>query len=101
MVEEGEQVRAELAVSLSQALAVAVGRGQPHDGVKRALEAPAVFAPGAWGQVTAPPGEHDSTQQQCLHARSEHGVAGFYGVGAVAQLGECQKPGAGGLPVLG
>ena len=96
MVEEGEQVRAELAVSLSQALAVAVGGRQRHDGVERAFEAPAVFAPGAWGQVAAPPGEHNGAQQQCLHARGEHGVAGLDGVGAVTEL-----MGQADLPVLG
>ena len=96
MVEEGEQVRAVLAVSLSQTLAVTVGGCERHDGVERTLETPAVFAPGAWSQVPAASGEHDSAQQQCLHARGEHGVAGLDGVGAVAQL-VCQAD----LPVLG
>jgi len=75
-----------LAVSPSQALAVTLGRRQPHDGVERTLETPAVFAPGAFSQITAASGEHDSAQQQRLHARCEHGVAGLDRVGAVAQL---------------
>jgi hypothetical protein len=48
MVEEGEQVRAVLAVSLPQTLAVTVGGCERHDGVERTLETPVVFAPGAW-----------------------------------------------------
>jgi len=93
MVEEGEQVRAELAVSLPQPLAVTMGGRQCHDGIECALETPSVFAPGACGQVTAPSGEHDSAQQQCLHARSEHGVAGLGGVGAVTELmGQADLP---------
>ncbi len=86
MVEEGEQVRAEFAVSLSQALAVTVGRSQRHDGVERTLEAPVVFAPGARGEVAVPLCEHCGPQQQCLHARREHPVAGLDGVSTVTQL---------------
>jgi hypothetical protein len=77
MVEEGEQVQAELAISPPQPLAVAMGGRQRHDGVECALEAPAVFAPGAWGKVAVASREHDSAQQQRLHARGEHGVAGL------------------------
>ena len=55
-----------------------------------------VFAPGARGQAAAPPSEHDGPQQQRLHARGEHGVSGFDGVGAVAQLVRQAN-----LPVLG
>jgi hypothetical protein len=77
MVEEGEQVQAELAISPPQPLAVAMGGRQRHDGVECALEAPAVFAPGAWGKVAVASREHDGAQQQRLHARGEHGVAGL------------------------
>ena len=77
---------ADLGVAPSQALALATGGCLRHDSVERTIEAAAVFAPCALGQVMATPGKHDSAQQQCLHTRGEHGVAGLDGVGAVAEL---------------
>ena len=82
MVEEGEQVRAELAVAPSQAPAVAVVGSKRHDGIKRALEAAAILASGARGQAAAPAREHGGAQQ--------------HGIGAVAQLVRQAD-----LPVLG
>src|SRR3954464_11087525 len=51
LVEEGEEVLAQQAVSLAQSQAVAVGRSDRHDGVEVAFEATPIFAAGALGQV--------------------------------------------------
>src|SRR5208337_3130229 len=83
MTEKGEQVVTNLAVSLAQSPAVAVGGGQRHDGVKVAVKTPTVLAPRALGQIAVAAGEHHRAQQQRLHTRGEHGVARVDGVLAV------------------
>src|SRR5215218_1725453 len=75
MVEESEEVLAQLAVALSQSLAVPVGGSERHDGVERMLEAAAVFAAGALRQPPMPAGQHHSSQEQRLQARGKDGVA--------------------------
>src|SRR5947209_16693534 len=73
MVEEGEQVVANLAVSPAQALTMSVCGSERHDGIKRAIQLSAVFAPCALGQIAAAPGNHHGAQQQRLHRRGEDG----------------------------
>ena len=96
MVEEGEQVAAQLAVALSQSLAMPVGGGKPHDGIELAFQALAVTAPGALGQTVSSPGQHEGPQQQRLHARGEDRIARLDGELAIAQLMRQAD-----LPVLG
>ncbi len=57
MIKEGEEMLAQLAVALSQSLAVPVCRGKRHDGIERVLEAAAVFASSAFGQTAMSSGE--------------------------------------------
>ena len=93
MIEEGEQVVADLGVSLAQSLAVAIDRRQRHDGIERAFQTAAVFAPRAVGQTAVSPRQHHGAQQQRLHARGEHRVARVDGILAIAQLvGEADLP---------
>lgn len=94
MVEEGEEVAADLGIAFSGAFAVPVFRRQCHDGVEGAVETAAVFAPGAGRQVMAAAGEQHGAKQHPLHARGEEGVAGLDGELAIAQLmGEADLPG--------
>src|SRR5215218_10753138 len=86
MVEEGEEVLAQLAVALSQSLPMSVAGGERHDGIEGVLEAAAVLAAGALGQPPMPPGQHHGPQQQRLHAWGEDGVACLDGVATVAEL---------------
>src|SRR2546423_2809347 len=76
MVEEGEQVVANLAVSPAQALTMSVCGSERHDGIKRAIQPSAGFAPPALGQIAAAPGNHHGAQQQRLHPRGEDGIPG-------------------------
>ena len=84
MVEEGEEVTADLAVSLSQALAISVGGCERHHRVEFAFHPLAVLVACAFGQMMSPPGHHERAQQQRLHARGEDGVARLNGELAVA-----------------
>ena len=86
MVEEGEQVIANLAVSPARSLTVPVCGSERHDGIKRAIQPSAVFAPCALGQIAAAPGNHHGAQQQRLHPRGEDGIPGFDGELTIAQL---------------
>jgi hypothetical protein len=58
MVEEGEQVVANLAVSPAQSLTMPVCGSERHDGIELAIQPSAVFAPCALGQIAAAPGKH-------------------------------------------
>lgn len=86
MVEEGEQVIANLAVSPTQSLAMPVYGSERHDGIERAIQPSAVFAPCAFGQIATAPGNRHGAQQQRLHARGEDGVSRLDGELAIAQL---------------
>src|SRR4051812_26067560 len=78
MVEESEEVLAQLAVARSQSLAVSVRGSERHDGVERVFETVTVFAAGALCQPPMPPGQHHGSQEQrkrrdeallpCVHA---------------------------------
>ena len=93
MDQEGEQVTPDLAVALSETLAVPVGGTERHDGVEVAVEAPATLLAGAGRQGMTPSRQEDGSQQQRLHARREDGVDGVDGELAVAQLvGEAHLP---------
>jgi hypothetical protein len=96
MVEEGEEVLAQLAVALSQSLPMPVAGGKRHDDVERMLEAAAVLAAGAFGQAAVSAGQHHGPQEQRLHARSADGVACLGRVATVTKL-MCQAdlPGRG------
>ncbi|MBS0641465.1 MAG: hypothetical protein JSS43_16470 [Proteobacteria bacterium] len=67
MGQEGEEVLAQLAVSLAQSAAIALWRRQDHDHRQIALQARALSLPCALGQRTVPPGENRNTRQQRLH----------------------------------
>ena len=84
MVEESEEVIADLGVAFAQALAVPVLRDESHYGIEVAIEPSSVLAAGAGGQIVPPTGEHDGTQQQLFQARGENGIARLDGILAVA-----------------
>jgi len=86
MLQEGEQVAAQLAVTFSQPSAMAVGGCQHHDRVQLAIQPALIGAPRALGQMLAPSCQHNGTQQQRLHAWSENRIARLDGVFAVTQL---------------
>ncbi len=95
MDQESEKVVADLAVALPEALAMAVGGTERHDGVEVPIEAASVLVAGAGRECLAPARQDDGPQQQRLHARREHGVPGLDGELAVPELvGEAsQGPG--------
>jgi hypothetical protein len=83
MIEKGEEVIADFGIAFSQALAMPVLRDESHEGIEVAFEPSSIFAAGAGGQIVPPTGEHDSAQQQRLHAWGEDGVARLDGILAV------------------
>lgn len=93
MFEKGEEVLADLAIPLAQALPVTVGRRQDHDGIETVLEASTVFAPGAGRERPMPARENDGAQQQRLQDGREDRVARVDGIAAIAQLvGQADLP---------
>ena len=87
VVEEGEEeVITNLAVSSAQSSAVAVGRGERHDGVEVMLEATPPGPSCDLGQGTPPPRQHDGAKQQGLHPRREDHIAGLDREFAIAEL---------------
>src|SRR5208282_2416910 len=87
---------ADLAISLAQALAVALAWRQHHHGIEITFQPSPVFAPRTLGQIAMAPRQHHRAQQQRLHPRGEHGVTRFDRVLAVTQL-MCETH----LPTLG
>src|SRR3712207_8785100 len=69
MVEEGEEVLAQLAVALSQSLPVPVGGGERHHGIERVLEAAAGFAAGVVFASPGSPGPAPARHQPRLFDR--------------------------------
>jgi hypothetical protein len=66
--EEGEQVSAELAISLSQSAAIASGGHQRHHRVEVAFQPLSVLASRGFDQMPPPPGQHERPQKQRLLA---------------------------------
>src|SRR6478736_3651394 len=64
---------------LRKALTMSVCGSERHDGIKRAIQPSAVFAPCALGQIAAAPGNHHGAQQQRLDPRGEDGIPGLDG----------------------
>ena len=101
MDQEGEEVAPNLAVALSEALAVPVRGAERHDGVEVAVEAPAVLPARAGRQGLAPARQQNGPEQQRLHAWREDGVSGIDGELAIAELvGEAHLPQVG-MTLLG
>ena len=84
MLEEGQQVIAHLAVTFSQPPAMRIGGREHHDRVQFVIQPSLIAAPGALGQLLAPPRQNHGPQQQLLHARGENRVARLDGVLAIA-----------------
>ena len=86
MVEEGEQVTSNLAVSFTQPLPVFRRWRKRHHRIQIALQTAAIAPPRTLRQSAVPPRDHDRAQEQRLHTRREYGVTGVDGILAVAQL---------------
>jgi hypothetical protein len=62
MIEEGEQVRAAFAISLSQAAGIAGDGCQRHHRVEFAFQPVSIVAACGLRQMMAPPGQHEGSQ---------------------------------------
>ena len=80
MIEEREQVVADLGISLAQSPSIAIDRRERDDGVERAFKTASILAACAVGKIAVAPRQHDRAQQQRLHARGEHRVASVDGI---------------------
>ena len=84
------------AVSSAQSSAMAVNRGERHDGIEVMVEAPPPGASCCVREGAMAPRQHDGAEQQGLHPGCEDRIAGLDRECAVAELvGEAN------LPVIG
>ena len=101
VVEEGEEMITNLAVSSAQSSAVVVDRGERHDGVEIMVEAPPPGASCSVRERAMAPRQHDGAEQQGLHSGCEDRIASLDREFAVPELvGEANLPVIG-VPTLG
>jgi hypothetical protein len=62
MIEEREQVVADLGISLAQSPSITIDRCERDDGIERAFKTAAVFAAGAVGKAAVSPRQHYGAQ---------------------------------------